>query len=955
MAIKKKSPLYEITDPTDPDYVDPDAPGTPGTPGYEPPVDENLMKSDLFADEVFGADITKFGSGVQQVDTTGIDERISQIEKPTGGSVWEKQAAYYRQKGEGDVLRMQKDVASLFLPTITLWQEREAAASAKFELLKQQMPEFDDTLIFGAGGENKTPMPVVDEIKNISTSVKADLKELSRLNVNDPRYDELRKKIEKEQGVITQFHEINQKLLAIRNDIGEDGEKLGNNIDGDWSDLMDDNEKAMWRDIYNSNGENIKVIDGKLMWVPESKVSYDFGRGKYNIWREKVKSLGGEKEGLGFLNDFSQNGSLSSKEVESWVTEGFEGYGSQRPYYVDLGIREEEPSKETLEKIASIGGADKGDLWGRKDNSWIGGRYTTKKKADIRLSEAQQNGFTNASIYIDEKSPKVLQLQRELKKLYPNHNFGTTGDNSDGIDGEWGLKTQAAYEMYIRDKDKLETEWFDENLSEKDKEIFQKVTPGKNIDLALIGDGPKMKNGIAFRTHLGSVNNLELGLNAGARLNSKNEFERNKYKALRLSIEDDFKGMGVEGQASLLFDGTGRIGETDALAVDVFLDDIMANNEGAFPDYKSMNEEQRINAWNGIRENGMLETYTLNGKEASLQTHFKDFYMGEIDKKAMAYTPKKTSKVIDKNKGKGKTYDLTNSSVSYSFNVGSETEKPTYSKKFGNRTKISKVKLETGEITTTKDDIMSLTKREFKDKTPRDYKITTDGIIQYYEDGEWKNSGIMKDSNNTNDIEDYNTIINEMNRVFGTEYGAGTEFTKMTKLELFKKNNPDAYISDKDNGYSETGISFARIRGKKAYFSQNKDLTDMYGYDMEYVDDYLLDYRDDDVIVKTLNRAYGNLGFSFQNSGSDEVLAHIVDMDGIIKTHVINTNRVDKEDRKKDENDLINWMSNMWKNYMELGSTKKVKVDSNGDEIKYNNDGRRIMPDSIGAVNEFKV
>ena len=132
MAIKKKSPLHEITDPTDPDYVE-KIDDTEIT-------DEDLMKSDLFADTVFDTDITKFGSGVQPVDTSGIDKRISEIEKPAGTSVWEKQAAYYRQKGEGDVLRVQKDVASLFLPTIALWQEREATASAKFEMLKQQMP-----------------------------------------------------------------------------------------------------------------------------------------------------------------------------------------------------------------------------------------------------------------------------------------------------------------------------------------------------------------------------------------------------------------------------------------------------------------------------------------------------------------------------------------------------------------------------------------------------------------------------------------------------------------------------------------------------------------------------------------------------------------------------------------------------------------------------------------------
>ena len=166
----------------------------------------DLLQSDAVRDQMHSDDITKAGSGVQQLDMSGLDEYISKVEKPTSGSVFDKQAAYYRQKGEGDVLRMQKDLANLFIPTIALWQEREEAANAKFEMLKKQMPEFDDSKIFGEGGPNKIPMPVVDEIKNISTSVKADLRELSRMNINDPRYDELRKKVEKDQAVIKQFH-----------------------------------------------------------------------------------------------------------------------------------------------------------------------------------------------------------------------------------------------------------------------------------------------------------------------------------------------------------------------------------------------------------------------------------------------------------------------------------------------------------------------------------------------------------------------------------------------------------------------------------------------------------------------------------------------------------------------------------------------------------------------------
>ena len=158
-----------------------------------------------------------------EIDTSNIDTQIAAVEKPTGKSVFDKQAAYYRQQGEAQVLRNQKDLAALTQPTITLYKERKAASNAKYELLKDQMKEFDTSNIFGEEGPNKIPMPIVGEIKNISKSVKADMRELSRLNINDPRYDELREKMEKDQQLIVEFDKINQQLIKIRNDKESNG------------------------------------------------------------------------------------------------------------------------------------------------------------------------------------------------------------------------------------------------------------------------------------------------------------------------------------------------------------------------------------------------------------------------------------------------------------------------------------------------------------------------------------------------------------------------------------------------------------------------------------------------------------------------------------------------------------------------------------------------------------
>ena len=193
------------------------------------------------------------------VDNTAIDTQISQIEKPAGGSVYDKMAARYRSQGEGKVLRTQKNLNNLFSPTINLIKEREAAAEARFTLLKDKMPEFDDSTIFGNQSGNE--MPIKDYVMGISKSVKEDLRMLSRLNINDERYDEVKKRVEKNQDSIVNFDEINKKLLEIRN--SQDGREDHTQ----WSKGMDQTTIDMWTDIYSSKGENIKIVDGKLVWT----------------------------------------------------------------------------------------------------------------------------------------------------------------------------------------------------------------------------------------------------------------------------------------------------------------------------------------------------------------------------------------------------------------------------------------------------------------------------------------------------------------------------------------------------------------------------------------------------------------------------------------------------------------------------------------------------------------
>tara|TARA_Y100000114_G_scaffold10382_1_gene8161 strand:- start:727 stop:2664 length:1938 start_codon:yes stop_codon:yes gene_type:complete len=194
---------------------------------------------------------------IPKIDTSGIDEAIRKISTPAkGGGVYEKLAAMYIDKGEGAFLRRQKNIANVFGPALELYKQRKNAADEAFATNLENSPEVDDSYIFGE--QTGTPMPITDEIKGLSDIIRKDLRDLSNLNPTDPRYAELRKKVEQNQDKIVKFNDLNKKILGIRNSEVERE---------NWSGSMKEEEARMWDDIYSSNGKNIQIIDGKPTYV----------------------------------------------------------------------------------------------------------------------------------------------------------------------------------------------------------------------------------------------------------------------------------------------------------------------------------------------------------------------------------------------------------------------------------------------------------------------------------------------------------------------------------------------------------------------------------------------------------------------------------------------------------------------------------------------------------------
>jgi len=193
---------------------------------------------------------------IPQVDTSGVDAFLNKLQTPASTGVYDRLEAMYRDKSIGDVLRRQKNIALLFQPSFELYKQRKNAADQAFAKNLENSPEVDDTYIFGE--LNGAAMPITAEIKSLSDIIRTDLRALSNLNPTDPRYVELRKKVENNQGQIVKFNELNKKLLEIRNSEMP-------NID-EWANMKKE-EVEMWKAIKNSDGSQIKIKDNKIVFV----------------------------------------------------------------------------------------------------------------------------------------------------------------------------------------------------------------------------------------------------------------------------------------------------------------------------------------------------------------------------------------------------------------------------------------------------------------------------------------------------------------------------------------------------------------------------------------------------------------------------------------------------------------------------------------------------------------
>ena len=704
------------------------------------------------------------------VDTSATDEYLAEIEKPASASVYDKMAARYRSQGEGAVLRTQKNLANLFAPTITLIKEREAAASARFTLLKEKMPEFDESTIFG--DQSGSPMPIVDEVKNISSTVKDDLRMLSRLNPNDDRYDEIRKRVEKNQDVIVKFDQINKKLLEIRN-AGTD--------ESQWSAGMDETTADMWRDIYTSNGKNIKIQDGKLVWTDtKGTTSYDF---EFNY---------------DFFYDANEN-----------------------PIQ-DQNIRRRTPDGRAL--------------------------YSLGNSSEEKIQNADKS-------YVET-------LQEQLNIL----NITDSDGNALEVDGEWGPKSQSAYDKYLKNKDNLEKAWLDENLTDEEKKEFQVgpttgVGETRTIDLSAIGDGPTMIDNEATNLDRVIKGEVQKFIEMDGTIDDPMYNQMIKAKLFELNK------LSPQGIKSLIFDGMNT--DDDDLFTgsntNSFLEGIVRNHYS-----EDLSAEEIAEKIDLMRSGDVTQQYKdENGELKTLRSQYMKWYKGEID--GMIEGGKK-SKVVSSATGNTNTRSSSSSSSSSKNNLsktGDYTKtgvnftygtRGTSTASYGNKT-IGGYELKAGEIGVTGKDLKLIVSNNNRLKNiisaddSKNYIINNDNILMKYdEDTEsWTESDFNPNSTDPDHVNTYNHIMKSIQTQIKKE-GGTFEYLPATTFEKYESRIDHLGGTDELNReierLSEIG-GFPNIRGNdKALLSDGSasDIVDAFNKKWEKYGFYAKDVEGEEDI-----------------------------------------------------------------------------------------------------------
>ena len=456
------------------------------------------------------------------------------VQQTSGGNIWEKQAALYRQEALKPVLTA-FNIRNVFTDAINQQAAAEQIRDTQLKDYLDNNPEIDESLLFPGIEDVAT-----DIMKSGNMTYREVVGKLAGMNVNHPDYDKLTKQLNTINNNSAQLKLDNTKLLAIKNEIKAQGfEKF--------TEGMNSEKRLMYEDIMYGRGENFKNIDGKLVWQNPGT--------KEIIGIDETKST-----------EFDA-GSLENKLKQI-----------------------NNPSISYLDKSLSNPSRD--------------GKSTHK---DLHLE-----GIINPT------EEYAMRLQQHLVNL--GYNLGTTGDNNDGVDGDWGKLSKAAMKLYLEEREKG-TGKIGSLIDDYRKGQFSVTTTGEYEPIevsSMSGDinsimPDKLAENESFKLQM-QVRNLQTWDKSQMMYRIGIMFDEIEDSGIKSLLFDGRKVILPNGQAKI---GTGLHGLPDTSP---FFEEWYAANG-------ITSEEDKLKEYNRIREEG-IGVLGTNG--VSVKDAFAEWYHDKV-------------------------------------------------------------------------------------------------------------------------------------------------------------------------------------------------------------------------------------------------------------------------------------------------------------------------------------
>jgi len=354
-----------------------------------------------------------------------LGDLMKNVGKSTGGGLFEKLSTNARQEALQPLTKL-ANIKSFTQPFIELKNKAETAQKAGLAAYIAANPDIDESLLYDGTGDI-----VNDVMQQNNLRFREINKQLSFMDIRNPKYQELANELNKINSTSAQLREDNTKLLGIRNVMREQN-KVEELTKG-----MSEPMLNMYTDIQTGNKANFVNVNGKLHWQDPKNVDAEpvaiskLSAAGPTYTNSTVMTKHAELYDNVIKSQFVDDAQLHTKIMNIWNMSGVKEAGLKSfifdnqdadilmgfntsdwfdSWYKDQGIETEEAKEAEYERIRNggvlIDGAfteesgKKGDVK-QHFSAWYHGKL--KENVASQFNKIQEAKNNNPILNVDEK------------------------------------------------------------------------------------------------------------------------------------------------------------------------------------------------------------------------------------------------------------------------------------------------------------------------------------------------------------------------------------------------------------------------------------------------------------------------------------------------------------------------------------------------------------------------